>query len=247
MTNVPSHTQVDRLGDRLRSGALDEADLTLLDNYRRSFGPAYENVVEALRELGVQPTGRPAKSTPSLVAKMNRETVRLSQVQDIAGCRVVVADLEEQERVMATLGRAFAKVTVVDRRASPTYGYRAVHVIVEVLDRTVEIQVRTMLQHTWAELSEKLSDLVDPAIKYGGGPARVKDLLLRSSSALGLVEEGERLLAEASRVMEEEQETEETRQQLAAAREHLPGLKETLIASLKATADSWISDIRKGP
>jgi len=177
---------------------------------------------------------------------MNRETIRLSQVQDIAGYRVVVADLEEQERVMATLVRAFAKVTVVDRRASPTYGYRAVHVIVEVLDRTVEIQVRTMLQHTWAELSEKLSDLVDPAIKYGGGPAHVKDLLLRSSSALGSVEEAERLLAEASRIMEEEQETEETRQQLAAVREHLPSLKATLIASLKATADSWISDIRKG-
>jgi ppGpp synthetase/RelA/SpoT-type nucleotidyltranferase len=147
---------------------------------------------------------------------------------------------------MATVSRAFTKVTIVDRRPSPTYGYRAVHVIVEVLDRTVEIQVRTMLQHTWAELSEKLSDLVDPAIKYGGGPAHVKDLLLRSSSALGLVEEGERLLAEASRIMEEEQETEETRQQLAAARAHLPGLKETLIASLKATADSWIGDRKKG-
>ena len=147
---------------------------------------------------------------------------------------------------MATVSRAFTKVTIVDRRPSPTYGYRAVHVIVEVLDRTVEIQVRTMLQHTWAELSEKLSDLVDPAIKYGGGPAHVKDLLLRSSSALGLVEEGERLLAEASRIMEEEQETEETRQHLAAARAHLPGLKETLIASLKATADSWIGDRKKG-
>ena len=78
MTNVPSNTQVDRLGERLRGGALDEADLTLLDEYRRSFGPAYESVVDALRELGVQPTGRPAKSTPSLVAKMNRETIRLS-------------------------------------------------------------------------------------------------------------------------------------------------------------------------
>ncbi len=247
MTNVPSNAQVDRLGNRLRSGTVDQADLTLLDDYRRSFGPAYESVVDTLRELGAQPTGRPAKSTPSLLAKMARETIRLSQVQDIAGCRIVVADLEEQERLIATLGRAFAKVTLVDRRESPTYGYRAVHVIVEVLDRTVEIQVRTMLQHTWAELSEKLSDLVDPAIKYGGGPAHVKELLLRSSSALRSVEEAERLFAEASRTMEEEQGTEETRQQLAVVREQLPSLKEGLIASLKATAASWIGDIKKGP
>ena len=29
--------------------------------------------------------------------------------------------------------------------------------------------MRTSLQHLWAELSEKLSDIVDSAIKYGGG------------------------------------------------------------------------------
>jgi hypothetical protein len=42
MTNVPSNAQVDRLGERLKTGKLEEADLTLLDDYRRSFGPAYE-------------------------------------------------------------------------------------------------------------------------------------------------------------------------------------------------------------
>jgi putative GTP pyrophosphokinase len=78
MTNVPSNAQVDRLGERLKTGNLEDADLTLLDDYRRSFGPAYEGVVDTLRRLGVKPTGRPAKSTPSLVAKMKRETIRLS-------------------------------------------------------------------------------------------------------------------------------------------------------------------------
>jgi ppGpp synthetase/RelA/SpoT-type nucleotidyltranferase len=34
----------------------------------------------------------------------------------------------------------------------------------------VEIQVRILMQHWWAELSEKLSDTIDPEIKYGGGP-----------------------------------------------------------------------------
>jgi putative GTP pyrophosphokinase len=244
MTNVPSNTQVDRLGERLKTGNLEEADLTLLDDYRRSFGPAYEDVVDTLRRLGVQPTGRPAKSTPSLVAKMNRETIRLSQVQDIAGCRVLVADLDEQERLVAALTRTFPKVTVVDRREKPTHGYRAVHVIIELLDRSVEVQVRTELQHTWAELSEKLSDLVDASIKYGGGPTHVKDRLLESSSALGSVEQALRLLAEAIRTMEEEQETEETRRQVEAAREQMPTLKAALVAALKAAAETWISDTK---
>ncbi len=84
----------------------------------------------------------------------------------------------------------------------------------------------------WAELSEKLSDLVDASIKYGGGPTDVKDRLLNSSLALGAAEQSERLFAEASRIMEEERETEETRRKAA------------LVAALKAAADTWISDTK---
>jgi ppGpp synthetase/RelA/SpoT-type nucleotidyltranferase len=157
---------------------------------------------------------------------------------------VLVADLEEQERLVVALTRTFPKVTLVDRREKPTHGYRAVHVIIELLDRSVEVQVRTELQHTWAELSEKLSDLVDASIKYGGGPTHVKDRLLKSSSALGSVEQAERLLAEASRIMEKEQETEETRRQVEAAREQMPSLKAALVAALKAAAETWISDTK---
>jgi ppGpp synthetase/RelA/SpoT-type nucleotidyltranferase len=116
-----------------------------------------------------------------VIAKMKRETIRLSQVQDISGCRVLVADLEEQDRLVAALSGIFPKITVVDRRTKTTHGYRAVHIIVELFDRAVEIQVRTESQHIWAELSEKLSDLVDASIKYGGGPPHVKERLLNSS------------------------------------------------------------------
>ena len=44
-----SKTQIDRLGDRLRGGGMTETDLRLLDSYRRSFFPAYERVVGAIR------------------------------------------------------------------------------------------------------------------------------------------------------------------------------------------------------
>ena len=62
-----SKTQIDRLGDRLRQGAFSEADLRLLDDYRRSFGGAYETVVRVIRaQLWLEPTGRSAKSTSSM-------------------------------------------------------------------------------------------------------------------------------------------------------------------------------------
>jgi len=58
-----SKTQIDKLGQRLRSQNYDESDLRLLDEYRRTFGPAYDQVVETIRRISAVPvSGRPAKS-----------------------------------------------------------------------------------------------------------------------------------------------------------------------------------------
>jgi ppGpp synthetase/RelA/SpoT-type nucleotidyltranferase len=161
-----SKTKIDRLGDRLRKGNITDDDLRLLDEYRRSLTGAYEDVVGTIRDrLGLEPTGRPAKSTTSIAEKLRRESIRLTQVQDIAGCRLIVVNIAEQDRVVTNLVRHFIKTTVVDRRAKPSHGYRAVHVIATIDDKAVEIQVRTVLQQLWAELSEKISDTIDPAIK----------------------------------------------------------------------------------
>ena len=59
----------------------------------------------------------------------------------------------------------------------------------------VEIQVRTLLQHLWANLSEKLADMVDPAVKYGGGPANVRELLDGISREIWEMESLERGIA----------------------------------------------------
>ena len=75
-----SKTQIDRLGDHLRKGSFGEADLRLLDEYRRSFTDAYEIVIGSIREeLALEPTGRPAKSTSSISEKLRRESIRLTQ------------------------------------------------------------------------------------------------------------------------------------------------------------------------
>jgi len=117
-------------------------------------------------------------------------------MQDIAGCRVIVGDVLKQDEVVKCLTKAFADTSVVDRRVTPSYGYRAVHVIVYKHSIPVEVQVRTELEHSWAQLSEKLSDVVGPSVKYGGGPEQLKSKLLRLSEIVGKAEAVEsRLLA----------------------------------------------------
>jgi len=190
-----SKTQIDKLGDRLRAGNITEADLRLLDEYRRSFNEAYEFVVRAIRtQLGLEATGRPAKSTTSVAEKLQRESIRLTQVQDIAGCRLIVPGILEQDRAVSSLTELFENASVADRRISPSHGYRAIHVIVRYGEKLVEIQVRTSLQHVWAELSEKMSDVFDPAIKYGGGQKSLRKLLLTWSDVIGTEENVEQAL-----------------------------------------------------
>ena len=179
-----SKTQIDRLGDRLKEGLHTESDLRLLDDYRRSFGEAYEAVVRTIRQGGEFPTGRLAKSTLSIVEKLRRESIRLSQMQDIAGCRVVVANIVQQDQFVESLRTVFPGASVIDRRDNPSYGYRAVHVIAEISGKPIEIQVRSSLQHLWAELSEKSSDVLDPTIKYGGGPDEWRTFLVASSETV---------------------------------------------------------------
>jgi putative GTP pyrophosphokinase len=173
-----SRSEVDRLGNRLRSAVTVE-DLRLLDKYRRSFASEYEAVVSHLRNsLLLDVSGRPAKSTTAIVDKLKRESIRLSQMQDIAGCRIIVEHIKAQdELISAIMSTLQLPISVFDRRKLPSHGYSAVHLIVKLGEHSIEIQIRTQLQHLWAELSEKFSDGFDPAIKYGGGPAEIKEFL----------------------------------------------------------------------
>lgn len=177
-------SDLDRLGDRLRGGISPE-DLTFLDTYRRGFRNAYDSVVDRVRaELGLEASGRPAKSTPAIVDKLSRSSMRLTQMQDIAGCRVVVPDIPAQDRVIARLDQMF-DATVINRRLKPSNGYRAVHVVVREVGLPVEVQVRTDLQHVWAESSEKLADAFGSQLKYGGGPKEIRELLDDFSRMIG--------------------------------------------------------------
>lgn len=189
MTNAdPSKSEIDRLGVRLRE-SISPDDLRMLDTYRLSFASAYAEVLQSIKAMtGIDASGRPAKSTTAIIDKQSRESIRLSQMQDIAGCRIVVADMESQNTLASRLSTLFINAVITDRREKSSHGYRAIHVMVNHTDRTVEIQVRTQLQHLWAEHSEKLADKFGIAVKYGGGPEDIRQRLEALSKGIGFVE-----------------------------------------------------------
>jgi ppGpp synthetase/RelA/SpoT-type nucleotidyltranferase len=123
---------------------------------------------------------------------LKRQRIRLTQIQDIAGIRLICADAYDQDVVVRILPTVVTVAQIDDRRILPSHGYRAVHVIVVAEGRHVEVQVRTRAQQQWAEVSEKLADLLDPRIKYGGGPANVREGLAQFAETVKICEELER-------------------------------------------------------
>jgi (p)ppGpp synthase/HD superfamily hydrolase len=142
-----SRTQIDKLGKRLaeRSYLPTTEDLMLLERFRAAHSVSLQEAAETLRSLGLQPTSRP-KTTGTIIDKLRREgAMRLSQMEDIAGLRVVMEMTRDtQDELVQKIVAAMPNGTKTkDRRPNPSHGYRAVHLVARVADHQVEIQLRT--------------------------------------------------------------------------------------------------------
>lgn len=183
-------TDIDRLGERLRDAdSIQADDLVLLDEYRRSLAAFSREMTTRVETLLLHPISeRPGKTTPSIVAKLKRQPIALSRIQDVTGGRTIVPDLRAQEAVADVMSRSFPNARVVDRRASPIVGYHALHFVLREGAKSYELQVRTIAQQRWAQLSEKFADIVGFEIKYGGGPVEIRELLTKLGQLIYLVE-----------------------------------------------------------
>ena len=172
-----SRRQIDRLGERLRESATAE-HRALLAEYRESFFDTLLLTTFDLGRLGIgESDGGRLKRPESVIAKLQRNSkIRLSRMQDIAGCRMVADDKTEQDAIYARLQTEFDIYRAYDIREAPHSGYRAVHVVVRRDAKLVEVQVRTRNQRRWARLSE-LATSYDSSVKYGGGDTAIRQAL----------------------------------------------------------------------
>jgi hypothetical protein len=178
-----SREQINRLGRRLAADdPISDDDLHALEELTACHMAALELARPRLDGLAERAGDGPfhithrAKTTQTIIEKLRRESgMNLARVQDLAGIRVVGSmSLEVQDQVASVIVGLFPpdprEARIVDRRVQPSHGYRAVHVVVSLDGVSIEIQVRTLLQHLWADLMERLADRLGRQIRYGGLP-----------------------------------------------------------------------------
>lgn len=115
---VLSRTAIDGVGARLRNDPSNVVTLAELTLFREQVAASTKDAVEIVR---AQTTGvvsaRSGKSSQSIVEKLRRQkTLKLSQMQNIEGCRIVVDSITEQDALASRIHAVFDDVVVHDRR-----------------------------------------------------------------------------------------------------------------------------------
>ncbi len=105
------------------------------------------------------------KRKPQILRKLRRFSVRLSQLQDIGGTRVIVEQNKDvndlinflKDRLERSKDLKVVRLTDYRGEGREDSGYRAYHVILEREGYKMELQIRSKIQHYWAETIERTS------------------------------------------------------------------------------------------
>ena len=170
---LPSTKVLDELGEAIRTGTMTPADWALFRELRQQWRSSLDSLKFELDQMNnlqhFTITGR-LKNTSTIREKLSRSTLRLSNIRDIIGCRVVVPNnIEVQDAVVRDIAMLIQSDShkIIDRRVNSNNGYRAVHLELRRDEMICEIQVRTQLQDLWATTSEAFGEKVGRGFRYG--------------------------------------------------------------------------------
>lgn len=144
------------------------------------------------------------KRMPTIIDKLRRyPKMRLSQLQDIAGVRAILSDIED---VYTLVDKYVNNNNFPHTHVEPIFdyiqkprnedGYRSVHLIYKYSNKKVkeydglkiEIQIRTKLQHIWATAVETVGSIIGQQLKSRQGEENWLDFFALVSSAFAIEE-----------------------------------------------------------
>ena len=210
-TPLYSRSKVDAAGAVLRVMPYNEIErigeaLVVLNNWRASHAFPLNTFQTSLRDRArrLDPDAVIAqrlKRLPSILRKLDRfPRMRLSQMQDIGGCRAVVVNVQAVRQLRDAYIRARHEHELVDEHdyitAPKPSGYRGIHLVYKYRsrrsvvhkDQLIEVQLRTPIQHAWATAVETVSTMLDHALKSSEGPEQCLRFFSLVSSAFARLE-----------------------------------------------------------
>lgn len=197
-------SQVQRAGKLLVKPDTSPEDrasaLLVVDNWRSAHGFPLNTLTQNLHNhaMKVDPNAdvvRRMKRMPSIEKKLTREpTMSLTKMQDLGGCRAIVATMAEVDQLVQSIANSRQRHTALrpsDYIAAPKRsGYRSVHLPFAYQSRQntvwngllIEMQIRTRIQHAWATAVETVSVFTGQDLKASqGDPDWLRFFALASS------------------------------------------------------------------
>jgi putative GTP pyrophosphokinase len=206
----PSRSQVKKAGSQIRKylrGDSEDHDRTrrAIDTMEHWRSAHYVPLVTAnnglrsrARTVGIaaEVTQR-LKRRQTILDKLKREpTLDLSRMQDIAGCRAVVENVDDLRRLERRITSRLKVVEYSDYIETPRRsGYRGVHVVVPYQGLSVEIQLRTRRMHAWALAAEHYSSVIGQNLKQDGDHP-IQLFLAAAGDMMALSEQGQPIPAD---------------------------------------------------
>lgn len=147
------------------------------------------------------------KRFSSIMNKLAREkNMKLSQMQDLGGCRAILSDVESVDRLFdiyrgpSDLFGYASGIKCYDYIRNPKPdGYRGIHIVgryVASLHKNelwnghrIEIQLRSQLQHAFATAVETVTTFTQQPLKFGAGPLEWRRFFSLMGTALAMREQ----------------------------------------------------------
>jgi ppGpp synthetase/RelA/SpoT-type nucleotidyltranferase len=208
-----SNNEVNRAGDTLISAEPNSSErdtaTDILSNWRSAHSFPLHTFAIRLKKMATQVDGdalvvRRLKRTPSILKKLKRDQtskMKMSRMQDVAGTRAVLSGIKEVEEILKLYRKSRGTKHKLHKfkdyiKEPKKDGYRSAHLVYKYYSDknseydglSVEIQIRTKLQHFWATAVETVDHFTRQAIKSNEGEKDWMDFFKLISSVFAIAE-----------------------------------------------------------
>jgi Uncharacterized protein conserved in bacteria len=135
------------------------------------------------------------KRTPSILSKLERNPkMHLARMQDIGGIRAIAQDMQKVRQIESVYKKGTRVFSIVNGGKDyinypKESGYRSVHMVFKCKNGfSIELQIRTVIQHAWATAVETMGTFLDHSLKSSEGPEEWLNFFSLASSAFSILE-----------------------------------------------------------